>query len=118
MASILQQHGMKCKNYINFVMLDTTIIKKLIQFLQYLIDRHRQLLWRMKQKKCISAMLSKCNDEVVIVDALVGKSSYEKQKIDKNLYLLHKKIIDVGNTYQINHDVNATMIVINRQVSV
>ena len=63
-------------------------------------------------------MLSKCNDEVVIVDALVGKSSYEKQKIDKNLYLLHKKIIDVGNTYQINRDVNATMIVINRQVSV
>lgn len=118
MASILQQHGMKCKNYINFVMLDTTIIKKLIQFFAVFNRQAPTVIMADETKKCISAMLSKCNDEVVIVDALVGKSSYEKQKIDKNLYLLHKKIIDVGNTYQINRDVNATMIVINRQVSV
>lgn len=118
MASIFRDHGMRCENYINFVMLDTTMIKQLIRFFTVFNRQAPTVIMADETKKCISTMLSKFNDEVIIVDALVGESTYEKQKIDKNLYLLHKKVIDSGNAYQINRDVNATMIVINRQVSV
>lgn len=118
MASIFRQHGMLCENFINFVMLDTTVEKQLLQFFAVFNRQSPTVISLDGTAKCIAAILATTNDEVVITDALSGESAYEKQKIDKNLYLLHKKIIDAGNAYQINRDINATMVVMNRQISV
>lgn len=118
MASIFRQHGMLCENFINFVMLDTTVEKQLLQFFAVFNRQSPTVISVDGTAKCIAVILATTNDEVVIADALSGESAYERRKIDKNLYLLHKKIVDAGNAYQINRDINATMVVMNRQVSV
>lgn len=69
-------------------------------------------------KREISSFLTKVNDEVLIIDATNEGSYYEKQKSEKTIRTIRKIFIESIDTCHFNRKVNASMVVLNRQISI
>lgn len=118
LASILSEHGIERKHFINFIMLNSALSKELINLFTVFNRQVPAVIDASATKREISSFLTKVNDEVLIIDATNEGSYYEKQKSEKTIRTIRKIFIESIDTCHFNRKVNASMVVLNRQISI
>lgn len=84
--SILQKQGINLNFYINFIVDDMALKKKICWFLQIFSRENLEPISLDISDKQLKALLEEMNDEVLITDScLPGQSKYTQSKIGRNL---------------------------------
>ncbi len=99
-------------------MLNSALSKELINLFTVFNRQVPAVIDASATKREISSFLTKVNDEVLIIDATNEGSYYEKQKSEKTIRTIRKIFIESIDTCHFNRKVNASMVVLNRQISI
>ena len=84
--SILQKQEINCSFYINFIVDDMALKKKICWFLQIFSRENLEPISLDISDKQLKTLLEEMNDEVLITDScLPGQSKYTQSKIGRNL---------------------------------
>lgn len=116
MSSVLAEEGMKNKNFLNFVLLDTTQKEGLVNMLQIFNREISSVIAADANDKIIKSELEKSNDELVIVDAVVRAhdKQYVKQKKRENAVRIYRQISErIDTSFGIRRAINAMPVFLN-----
>lgn len=84
--NILQKHGINSDFYINFIVDDMALKKKICWFLQIFSRENLEPISLDISDKQLKTLLEETNDEVLITDScLPGQSNYTRSKVGRNL---------------------------------
>lgn len=116
MSSVLAEEGIKNKNFLNFVLLDTTQQERLVNMLQIFNRDISSVIAADANDKKIKSELEKSNDELVIVDAVVRAhdKQYAKQKKRENAVRIYRQISERTDiSFGIRRAINAMPVFLN-----
>lgn len=119
LSSVYAEERRKLKCFLNLVFCENITKDELIYLLQIFNRERLRSIDAEDNSSNLRNILMKTNDEILIVDATGGGSSYIKRKQQDNVKKIATKICQTGNSvFSIQRDVNAVLVVFNDAVSV